>query len=215
MEERLVRHGANAPQRDLAQVPTADAASRAHSLAQVTHLLAPTDPAPAVVNTLYSRLAFLPSWRDRVTSRLATTPLRPVLVGIWPPPDLPGRALLATLAGHAGGVEAVAIAPDGTWLASGDRDGAVRLWNRASGRCTATLTGHTSKVTSIAISPDGTWLATAGENEEVRLWDRASGQCTATLTDSNHRGHLVAISPDGIWLATGSTSGEVRLWKRV
>ncbi|MCL3999073.1 NB-ARC domain-containing protein, partial [Streptomyces lavenduligriseus] len=33
VEERLVRHGANAPQRDLAQVPTADAASRAHSLA--------------------------------------------------------------------------------------------------------------------------------------------------------------------------------------
>ena len=91
VEERLVTNGANAPQRDLHHVPTAGAASRAHSLAQITHLLAPTNPAPLVVNTLYSRLAFLPSWRDQVTGRLATTPLRPVLVGLWPPPDLPGR----------------------------------------------------------------------------------------------------------------------------
>jgi WD40 repeat protein len=35
--------------------------------------------------------------------------------------------LRATLTGHKGGVGAVAIAPDGTWLATGDV-GTVRIW---------------------------------------------------------------------------------------
>jgi WD40 repeat protein len=42
-----------------------------------------------------------------------------------PPPDLPSDALIRVLAGH-GWVYAVAIDPDGTWLATADmdRDGA-------------------------------------------------------------------------------------------
>ncbi|MGY0063335.1 NB-ARC domain-containing protein [Streptomyces sp. LZ34] len=216
VEERLVRHGSNAPQRDLSHVPTADAASRTRSLAQVTHLLAPADPAPLVVNTLYSRLAFLPSWRTQITARLDASPARPLLVGLRPPPDLPDRALLATLTGS-DRVRSVAISPDGTWLATGSANGEVRLWDRASGRCTTTLTGHTRRVNAVVISPDGTWLATGSSwDETVRLWDRASGRCTTTLTGHTRGVNAVMISPDGNWLATlAIASGDpVRLWDR-
>ncbi|MFC9534300.1 NB-ARC domain-containing protein [Streptomyces sp. NPDC056975] len=214
VEERLVRHGANAPQRDLSHVPTAEAASRTRSLAQVTHLLAPTDPASHVVNTLYSRLVFLPSWRGQITGRLDTSHGQPLLVGLRPPPDLPDPVLLATLTGHTDGVHSVAISPDGTWLATCSGDGEVRLWDRSSGRCTATLTGHTGTLISVAISPDGTWLATSSTDMTVQLWDRASGQCTVTLTGHTGRVRSVAISPDGTWLATSSADGTVRLWDR-
>ncbi|MFE6153679.1 NB-ARC domain-containing protein, partial [Streptomyces sp. NPDC057888] len=214
VEERLVRHGANAPQRDLSHVPTADAASRTRSLAQITHLLAPTDPAPLVINTLYSRLAFLPSWRGLVTARLDDYLARPLLVGLWSPPDLPDHALLATLTSTTQ-VTSVAISPDGTWLATGSRDGAVRLWDRARGRCTKTLTGHTDPVCLVVISPDGTWLATHDKRDKtVRLWDRGNGRCTTTLTGHTREVRTVAISPDGTWLATSGMDGEVRLWDR-
>ena len=37
---------------------------------------------------------------------------------------------------------AVAIAPDGTWLASASDDGTVRIWDPATGQLRAILTGH-------------------------------------------------------------------------
>jgi WD40 repeat protein len=123
----------------------------------------------------------------------------------------------------------VAIAPDGTWLATGDSDGTVRIWDPATGRQRATLTGHTGSVTAVAIAPDGTWLATASgawlatasgdwlatgdSDRSVRIWDPATGRQRATL------GHTcsvtaVAIAPDGTWLATASRDGTVRIWDR-
>ena len=66
----------------------------------------------------------------------------------------------------------MAIAPDGTWLATGSQDGTVRTW-AADGTPRATLTGHDGPVNAVAIAPDGTWLttaATAGADGAVRIW---------------------------------------------
>ncbi len=37
--------------------------------------------------------------------------------------------LLRTLSGHEANVQSVAFSPDGVWLASGDQDGAIKLWH--------------------------------------------------------------------------------------
>ncbi len=43
--------------------------------------------------------------------------------------------------GHTGPViaVAVAVAPDGSWLASGSRDGTVRIWDAATGQARARM----------------------------------------------------------------------------
>ncbi|MGY5014721.1 WD40 repeat domain-containing protein [Streptomyces sp. 900105755] len=105
-----------------------------------------------------------------------------------------------------------AIAPDGTWLTTAGRDRRVRIWDRASGTCSATLTGHSESVWSVAIAPDGTWLTTASGDGRVRIWDRASGTCSATLTGHTSSVLSVAIAPDGAWLATGGHDRTVRIW---
>jgi len=109
-------------------------------------------------------------------------------------------------------VTAVAIAPDGSWLATGGGgDGTVRTW-AADGTPRATLTGHRGWVTAVAIAPDGSWLATAGSDDgTVRTW-AADGTPRATLTGHDDGVTAVAIAPDGTWLATASSDPTVRIW---
>ena len=79
----------------------------------------------------------------------------------------------------------MAIAPDGTWLATTSGDQTVRIW-AADGTLRATLTGHAAPlfqrvVQAVAIAPDGTWLATASWDKTARIW-AADGTPRATLT---------------------------------
>jgi WD40 repeat protein len=77
------------------------------------------------------------------------------------PPDRPARPR-SILTGHDGSAEAVAIAPDSSWLVTASDDGTARTW-AADGTPRATLTGHTDALEAVAIAPDGTWLVTASE----------------------------------------------------
>jgi len=52
----------------------------------------------------------------------------------------PGAVRLrTTLRGHTNSVESVRFSPDGEWVASGSADGAIRLWDAATGACLHTL----------------------------------------------------------------------------
>ncbi|MGY4920261.1 NB-ARC domain-containing protein [Streptomyces sp. 900116325] len=217
VEKRLHHRGPNAPTTDCAQIPTSTAAARARDLSRTAHLLGPTEPAHALTTILHSRLGPLSSWREQVTARQGQCNL-PALLNHWTPPDLPDAALQRTLSGDTRPVLAVAIAPDGTWLATAGEtyvhDEAVRIWDPASGKQTATLTGNTIMVQELAIAPDGTWLALAAAGG-VQIWDRASGKQTATLTGHTGSVTAVAIAPDGTWLATaGGYDGTLRVWDR-
>src|SRR5207302_66946 len=150
-------------------------------LEQAAHLLAPTSPPHSLTDILYSRVSHDPDWGPQAQALSATRKL-PALSNKWPPPDLPSPALRRTLTGHTETVNAVAIAPDGTWLATASDDKTARTWDAATGQQRATLTGHTGRVSAVAIAPDGTWLATPSSGQTARTWDAATGQQRATLT---------------------------------
>ena len=175
---RLEQFGPAAPTADLSAVNTLRARLRI-VLARAAHLLAPTEPTRAVVDVLHSRVADDPDWGPQVTA-LRDICRRPRLVNRWPLPDLADPALRRVLTGGTS-LAAVAAAPDGSWLASGGHDGAVRIWDVATGRERAKLTGHTGPVAAVAVAPDGSWLASCGRDRKVRIWDVATGRERATL----------------------------------
>ena len=116
------------------------------------------------------------------------------------------------LEGHEGIVSAVAISADGKTVASGSRDGTVRVWSTATGEQTLKLDGHEGRVSAVAISADGKTVASSSDDGTVRVWSTATGEQTLKLDGHEGIVSAVAISADGKTVASGSEDGTVRVW---
>jgi WD40 repeat protein len=92
----------------------------------------------------------------------------------------------------------IAYSPDGRWIATGNEDGTVRLFDARNGEQALVLRGHELFVSGVAFSPDGTMLASAGLDGMVRVWaldlddliDIARTKVTRQLTDDECRQYL-------------------------
>jgi WD domain, G-beta repeat len=114
--------------------------------------------------------------------------------------------------GHAGGVVALAFAPDGKSLATAGYDGAVRVWDVPAGRLRHALPGHGEAASGVAFAPDGKRLVTAGWDGRVRLWDADTGRSLWTADAHTARAWGVAFAPDGQTVASAGGDQKVRVW---
>ena len=130
-------------------------------------------------------------------------------VRIW---DTATGGARASLVGHTRWLNDVAVAPDGSWLASASDDHTLRIWDVASGECRHILTGHEASVARCVASPDGTWVASAGGDGTVRIWDVASGECRHILTGHDGEVHALAVGAGGSRLASAGSDTTVRVW---
>lgn len=120
--------------------------------------------------------------------------------------------LLVTLKGgsYVFGVASVAFSPDGTLLASGSWEGAIRLWRMPEGMLITSLTDQMSAVRGVAFSPNGRLLASGSEDGYVRLWDVANETVTRMLAGSD-RATSLSFLPDGQMVARGAADGVTRI----
>ncbi|WP_247370461.1 caspase family protein [Bradyrhizobium sp. CW10] len=113
---------------------------------------------------------------------------------------------------HGGGVTSVAYSPDGMLAASGSRDGAVKLWEAATGRLIRTLE-HLASVGSVVFSPEGARVLSGSTDGTAKLWDVATGDHLGTFPGGGGGSMEVAplaFSADGKQIATGADG--LRLW---
>jgi WD40 repeat protein len=133
-----------------------------------------------------------------------------LVIHLW---EVATRREIRQFSGHQGGVNGLAMAPDGKTFASASGDKTVRVWDLATGKELLQLKGHNAPVTYVAFSADGKSLVSAGGDDgTIRLWEAATGKEIRTIEGHVNTVWGVAFSADGRRIVSGSCDGTIRLW---
>lgn len=123
---------------------------------------------------------------------------------------------VASFAGHSEGVNAVAIAPDDRWLASGSDDTTIKIWPVKDGKLDPdrepiTLEKHKKAITCLAFTPDGKRLLSGSQDQSLIVWDPATGKVERTI--SGHKNWINSILQlDEKTVVTSSDDLSVCVW---
>ena len=109
-------------------------------------------------------------------------------IGIWIY-DTTSRKAVNLFAPHAGVVWRLTYSPDGSVIAAGGWDSAIRLWNASTGDLLRTLEGHTSRIIDVAFSRDGAALASIDSDTNVHIWDSLTGEKKRSFGCAEARRH--------------------------
>lgn len=125
-----------------------------------------------------------------------------------------GANLIRTITGYADGVWAVAVTPDGKFVASVNNGSipTIRLTSVLTGRDVRRLIGHTRAMYALAISPDGEFLASGSLDQTIRLWSLEDGGERGLLLGHEQRVSGVAFSPDRRTLVSAGMDATARVW---
>jgi len=110
----------------------------------------------------------------------------------------------------------VEYSPHGRFLASGNRDGSVCVWNAGTGALewagyfTRQFTGFDNSVVALEWSGDGTMLAAGSYDGTVTVWRTSNWERVCRWTLATRGGvETLAFSPSSRQLACGSSGGSV------
>lgn len=120
--------------------------------------------------------------------------------------------------GASNGINTVAVSPNGKMIASGSRDGLLKLWNLGKNQTGTTPTsGRTLGEdlygeNTVAFSPDGKTLASGSDDNIIRIWDIGKGKLLHTLKGHSAWISDLVFSADGKILLSSSFDRTIKIW---
>ena len=132
----------------------------------------------------------------------------PGRVKVW---DFPRRKVVASLDTDPTYATTVVFSPDNRILASGGRQGQIKLWRVSDWQLRGKLQ-RTAPIYSLDFTPDGKTLA-VGSSRALSLWSAENGKLIAFLPGHEGAGivRTIAFSNNGRAIASGSEDGLVRI----
>lgn len=120
---------------------------------------------------------------------------------------------------HSRPITAIVVAPDGRTVATGSKDGSVRLWETATGKplppffekeSGAVSPTGSVEVTHLAFTPDGRKLVAARHGGAIQVWNVADGRLAGNFGSSDALRALL-VAPDSMSLILATETRQRRL----
>jgi WD40 repeat protein len=111
-------------------------------------------------------------------------------------------------------VNTIAFSPDGSFLAAGDQNGNLYVWNAATGAVRWRVVELGGAVNGVVFNPDGAFVVAAGAfgNYGARLFDAATGAPGNNFYGNEGPVNSLAFLQDGSRLFSGGADGTIRSW---
>ncbi|OLL26672.1 Ribosome assembly protein 4 [Neolecta irregularis DAH-3] len=123
-------------------------------------------------------------------------------VRLWDPKT--GKACGEPLKGHVRNIFSLAWEPyhltkhgSSPRLASGSKDGMIKIWETTIRQCQFTLCGHTSAVSCVKWSGKGL-IISSSRDKSIKIWDSKDGKLVHTLTAHSHWVNHIALSTEHV-----------------
>lgn len=177
-------------------------------------ILGTTTPVPIIVSRISG------PWVQQITTEItdavaAAEPAATCWVdAAYPDYDDPGQVRAPAMPEVFTAVKAVTFDPAGRLLAAAYQDGAVRVWDLATGMARHRMIAHDKSAQAVRFSPDGRRFATCGDDRRVWIWNTATGERVEARESNRHTQAVrqLAYHPDGRHVVTLGVGGDVRIW---
>ncbi|MDZ4857832.1 MAG: WD40 repeat domain-containing protein [Candidatus Hydrogenedentes bacterium] len=98
---------------------------------------------------------------------------------------------------HGQSVAAARYSSTNEFILTMSRDGALKVWNTASGNLTNTLQGHADYLLTADFSPDGNRIVSAAFDQSVKVWESKASPGQRVLASYEWPIKKLSTSPDG------------------
>jgi len=124
--------------------------------------------------------------------------------------DLENYRLIGSLTGHVGLVRSARFVDGSARLLTTGADGAVRMWDSASGQLRQVYSGSAQFLADATLDPSRKMIIAGGADGLIRFWNAATGRALWTL--KVHKSYVVGIHFEANDIITRGFGGEVARW---